>query len=127
VRAGWLSTEKAANAVDTIERNASVLSRIIEDVLDVSRIVAGQVRLNTAAVHLTDVVMDAVAVARPAAHAKGIDLHADLDEGVDTVWGDPERLQQVVWNLLSNAVKFTERGGSVRVQLAHSGSSVQVV
>src|SRR4029077_4259615 len=104
-------------AIDTIERNSTSLTQIVEDVLDVSRIIAGKMRLNVQTVQLPDLVQAAVEAFAPAAEAKGLRIESILDAHPSAVSGDPERLQQVIWNLVSNAVKFTDRGGTVRVTL----------
>jgi PAS domain S-box-containing protein len=126
LRAGILTSDKWPRAVDIIERNAAALSRIVEDVLDISRIVSGKMRLSVTPVDLAKLVRDAIDSVRPAASAKGIDVDSALDDNAGTVPGDTERLQQVVWNILSNAVKFTERGGRVTVALARRHADVQL-
>ena len=117
--------EKADHAVQVIERNAEAQARLIEDVLDVSRIITGKLTLEVEAVHLPAVVMAALDSIRPAANAKGIRLEEDLTPTA-TVGGDPHRLQQVIWNLLSNAVKFTPSGGRVTVSLRDVGDNVEL-
>jgi PAS domain S-box-containing protein len=104
-------------ATDTIDRNARLQARLIEDMLDVSRIISGKLRLETQPVDLTTVIHAAVDTVRSAADAKEIRLEAVLDYGAGLVLGDPVRLQQVVWNLLTNAIKFTPKGGHVQAQL----------
>jgi signal transduction histidine kinase/CheY-like chemotaxis protein len=126
MRSGLLGDEKQHQALDTVARNATSLTQIVEDVLDVSRIVSGKVRLNVQLVELPDVVRGAVDTVRPAADAKGIRLEMIVDPQPGPVTGDPERLQQIMWNLLSNAVKFTERGGRVQVRLERVDSHVVV-
>jgi signal transduction histidine kinase len=105
-----------------IERNARALVRLVEDLLDVSRIAAGTLRLEVQPVDLVEVVEAALAAVLPAAEAKGVRIDTALDALAGPVTGDPARLQQVVWNLLSNAVKFTPEGGRVRVLLGRDGS-----
>jgi CheY-like chemotaxis protein len=122
-----LDAPRQAHAITVIERNANSLKQIIEDVLDVSRIASGKLRLNVQAVTLSEVVNLAVATVAPAAEAKGIRLKSVLDAHVPPVSGDPDRLQQVVWNLLSNAVKFTPKGGRVQVMLQRINSHVEIV
>jgi PAS domain S-box-containing protein len=117
MRSGLLEDEKHNQALDTVARNATSLTQIVEDVLDVSRIISGKVRLNVQLVELPDIVRGAVDTVRPAADTKGLRLEMIVDPGAGPVTGDPERLQQIMWNLLSNAVKFTERGGRVQVSL----------
>jgi len=112
-----------ARAIETIERNAKGLAQIVEDILDVSRIITGKLRLEFGPVDLRHVLGAAIDVVRPAAEAKGV-LMVDLAEGPPClVSGDPDRLQQVVWNLLSNAVKFTPKGGRVEASIERSGSA----
>jgi PAS domain S-box-containing protein len=123
---GGLDQDKAARAVETIERCAKAQAQLVEDLLDVSRIVAGRLRLDVRPVDLVPVVQAAVDVVRPAAEAKGVRLQVVLDPNAGRVSGDPARLQQVVWNLLSNAVKFTPRDGRVHVVLERVNSHVEV-
>jgi PAS domain S-box-containing protein len=120
-----LNTETARHAVKVILRNAEQQRQIVEDVLDVSRIVSGKLRLESERVELTLVVRAALDTIAPAAEAKSIRLRSALDPGA-LVTGDPARLQQVVWNLLSNAVKFTPTGGEVRVSAARLLTHVRV-
>jgi PAS domain S-box-containing protein len=127
LRGGILSGEKAARGLETLERNATWLTQIVEDVLDISRIVAGKIRLDVQPVNLPSVVQDAIATVQPAANAKGVLLQTILDPTVGPVSGDPDRLQQVVWNLLTNAVKFTPRGGRVQVRLERVSSHVEII
>jgi signal transduction histidine kinase/CheY-like chemotaxis protein len=103
--------------LQTIERNARLQAQLIDDLLDMSRIVAGKVRLEPVRVDLPQVVEAAVEAARPAAFAKGIALELRASPGIETVWGDPSRLQQVMWNLLTNAIKFTPEGGRITVEV----------
>jgi signal transduction histidine kinase/CheY-like chemotaxis protein len=112
--------------LDTIDRNARAQSRLIEDILDFSRINAGKLRLNVKALDLVDVVDAAIEVVRPAADAKGVRLDRVLDTEAGHVSGDHDRLQQVIWNLLSNAVKFTPRGGKVQVRLERINSHCEL-
>ena len=127
LRGGVLTGEKAERGMETLERNASSLTQIVEDVLDVSRIVSGKIRLDVQPVELPLVVHNAVATVQPAADAKGVRLQAIVDPRAGPVAGDPERLQQVVWNLLSNAVKFTPKGGRVEIRLERVDSSIEIV
>jgi PAS domain S-box-containing protein len=126
LRAGVLSGEKAARGLETLDRNAGWLTQIVEDVLDVSRIVSGKIRLDVQPVDLSLIIDNAVATVQPAADARGVRLHTIVDPYVGPVSGDPGRLQQVVWNLLSNAVKFTPRQGRVQVRLERVDSHVEV-
>jgi PAS domain S-box-containing protein len=123
---GALDAEKQARALEVIERNARMEAQLIEDLLDVSRIVGGKMRLQVQPVVLADVVQHALDTIQPAADAKGIRLQPVLDSTVDPISGDPDRLQQVVWNLLSNAVKFTPKNGRVQVVLERVNSHVEI-
>lgn len=126
IQAGLLTGEKQTRAMDTVARNALSLTQIVEDVLDVSRIVSGKLRLDVQPVDLAPVIQSAVETVRPAADAKDVRLDVILDPLTTHVSGDPERLQQVLWNVLSNAVKFTERGGRVEVRLERVESHVEM-
>ena len=130
---GWIQLlrmerDEAAldEGLDTIDRNARAQSRLIEDILDFSRINAGRLRLNVRPIDLTDVIDAAIDIVRPAADAKGVRIDRVLDSEAGHVSGDPDRLQQVVWNLLSNAVKFTPRDGKVQVRLERVNSHCEV-
>ncbi|HEY7921565.1 MAG TPA: ATP-binding protein [Vicinamibacteria bacterium] len=114
-------------AVDAIVRNADVQVQLIDDLLDLSRISAGKMRLDIRPLELDKVLQAALDAVRPAADAKGIHLETDLDPGAGPVRGDPARLQQVAWNLLMNAVKFTPKGGMVRLRLYGGSSHVRIV
>jgi PAS domain S-box-containing protein len=126
LRSGLIAPDKRARALDTIERNATSLTEIIEDVLDVSRIISGKIRLNVRPVDLGTVIRESLDAVRPAADARGISIECSFESTDARVSGDPERLQQILWNLVSNAVKFTDRGGKVDVSLGHSESHVEV-
>ena len=127
LRGNVLSGEKAVRGLETLEHNAAALTQIVEDVLDVSRIVSGKIRLDVQPVELSLVVHNAVATVKPASDAKGVRVQAIVDPRVGPVSGDPDRLQQVVWNLLSNAVKFTPRNGRVHVRVERVDSHVEIV
>jgi signal transduction histidine kinase/CheY-like chemotaxis protein len=127
LRAGRLNAAETARALETIVRGAKAQNQIINDLLDVSRIVTGRMRLNVAPLKLGPVIEAAVETVRPAAETKGISLIVLLDPAADTVSGDAERLQQVLWNLLSNAVKFAPNGGRVEVRLERADSHVEIV
>ena len=127
LRAGMLTPDKFPRTFETIERNTSALAQMVEDILDVSRVVSGKMRLSMQAVELPMVVHDAVATVMPAAEAKHIRLETTIDPQVGPVSGDPDRLRQIVWNLLSNAVKFTPKQGRVQVRLERVNSSVEIV
>ena len=123
---GELDEATFARAVETIDRNAKLQARLIDDMLDVSRIISGKLRLDAQPVDLTAVINSAVDTLRPAADAKEIRIYVVLDFGAGMVLGDPVRLQQIVWNLLSNAIKFTPKQGSVQVSLQRVNSHVEV-
>ncbi|HKH45990.1 MAG TPA: ATP-binding protein [Thermoanaerobaculia bacterium] len=123
---GGLDDETFARAIETIDRNAKLQARLIDDMLDVSRIISGKLRLDAQPVDLTTVINAAVDTSRPAADAKDLRVHVVLDFGAGYVLGDPVRLQQVIWNLLSNAIKFTPKGGRVQVQLERINSHVEI-
>ena len=116
-----------ARALETIDRNARAQARIIEDLLDVSRIITGRLRLEVQQVALQPIIRAALDVVQPAADTKGVRLEANLDPQVGPISGDPDRLQQIIWNLLSNAVRFTPQGGRVEACLERVNSSVQIV
>jgi PAS domain S-box-containing protein len=126
IRSGHLSEKEAHQGIETIERNARLQTQLIEDLLDMSRIVSGKIRLDVQRVDLTSIVEAAVEAVKPAAEAKGIRLHAVLDPLPAPMAGDPGRLQQVLWNLLSNAVKFTSKGGRVQVLLERINSHFEI-
>jgi PAS domain S-box-containing protein len=123
---GELSTADTARAVETINRNAAAQNQLIADMLDVSRIVSGKLRLDLRQVDPAAVVQSAVDTVLPAAQGKDINLQMVLDPAAGPITGDPDRLQQVVWNLLSNAIKFTPRGGHVLVRLEKNSSHVAI-
>ncbi|HSK74233.1 MAG TPA: PAS domain S-box protein [Pyrinomonadaceae bacterium] len=114
-------------ALETIQRNARVQSQLIDDILDVSRIISGKLKLEIRPVELSSVVESAVESVLPAAEAKEIRLQRVLDYGNSMVSGDPNRLQQIIWNLLSNAVKFTPKGGRVQIRLERVNSHVEII
>jgi len=114
-------------AVHVIERNATAQARMIDDMLDMARIAAGKLRLEMRPVDVVKVVLAAVDVVMPAAHAKRVALRTNLDPRTPNVMGDQDRLQQVIWNLLANALKFTEAGGSIDVRLSLNGRFTRIV
>jgi PAS domain S-box-containing protein len=132
---GWLTIlrrerldkETTQQAIETIERNARAQARLIEELVDVSRIVGGKLILEMRPTSLLQVIEAAVEVVRPAASAKGIQISISTDSSVGLVLGDPTRLQQIIWNVLSNAVKFTPRDGSVHVSTRPAGLSAEVI
>ena len=131
---GWLTLlrtrkfDEAAKtrALETIERNARTQAQLVEDILDVSRIIRGQLRLNVRPVTLVPVIESALDTVRPAADAKSIRLQSVLDPAAGPVSGDSDRLQQIIWNLLTNAVKFTPKGGWVQICLERINSHVEI-
>jgi signal transduction histidine kinase/ActR/RegA family two-component response regulator len=127
LRTGGLDEATAKRAIEVIERNANAQLQLIEDLLDVSRIVTGKLRLDVRSVAPAAVIEAAIDTVRPAAEAKEIRLQPILDPRAGPVSGDPDRLQQIVWNLLSNAVKFTPRGGRVQIRLERVNSHVEIV
>ncbi|HEU0185038.1 MAG TPA: ATP-binding protein [Blastocatellia bacterium] len=122
----WLDEENSARALEVIYRSARAQNQLISDLLDVSRIITGKLRIETGMINLIPVIEAATDVARPAADAKNIRLISALDPETGPVSGDAGRLQQIVWNLLSNAVKFTPAGGRVSVRLERDGASVKI-
>ncbi|NMF63416.1 PAS domain-containing protein [Brasilonema octagenarum] len=121
-----LDANKTTQALEIIERNAQAQAQLIEDLLDVSRILQGKLKLNVSAIDLTTVISSALETVRLAAQAKSIELQPILEVGVWQVSGDATRLQQVFWNFLSNAVKFTPNGGRVEVRLQEVASIAQI-
>jgi PAS domain S-box-containing protein len=121
LRTGRFDEDATRRALETIERNARAQRQIVEDVLDVSRIVTGRLRLDARPVELGPLVESAIEGVRPAAEAKNVSLSTKLARDAGTISADPDRLQQVMWNLLSNAVKFTPQGGRVEVELRRDG------
>jgi CheY-like chemotaxis protein len=126
LRTGRLDATKTQQALETIERNAKLQAQLIEDLLDVSRILQGKMTLNVAPVNLAATIEAALETVRLAAEAKHIQIQTTFNPISGTVSGDTNRLQQVVWNLLSNAVKFTPSGGRIEVQLAQVGTYAQI-
>ena len=126
LRSKKLQADLQEEALEIIERNARMQSQLVDDLLDVSRIISGKLLLDVKEIELATVTANAIEVVRPAADAKGIRLayHADLEMG--KISGDAKRLQQIVWNLLSNAVKFTPGGGHVEVRLECVGSHAKI-
>src|SRR5439155_3275973 len=116
----------AARALEVVERNARQQARLIEDLLDVSRIVAGSLHLEAHPIMVAPFVEAALAAMQPAAEAKGVLLRGDLDEKAGAIRGDAGRLQQIVCNLVSNAIKFTPSGGRIDIRLARRGSTVEI-
>jgi len=126
LESGDLTKSEIAEAAAVIERNARAQSQLIEDLLDVSRIVSGKLRLDLRTIDLPEVVREAVRIIEPTAAVKSIKLDCVLDPNAGPISGDAERLQQIVWNLVSNAVKFTFKGGRVQVGLKREDSHVEL-
>ena len=132
---GWLSILRGhrldepttEHAIETIERNAKAQAQLIEDLVDISRIVGGKLNLEVSPIELLPVIEAAIEVVRPAADAKEISIDVNYDPHVGPISGDPSRLQQIIWNLLSNAVKFTPKGGSVQVGFRRYESYAELV
>ena len=120
-----VDVERRQRGLGVIERNAQAQAKIIDDILDVSRIISGKLRLGVRPIDVAQLIEDTVESVRPAAEAKGITLDVDV-EGPLPLVADGDRLQQVVWNLLSNAVKFTPRGGAVKAHAAREDASVRI-
>ncbi len=126
LQSGRLDSDKSAEALKTIERNAKLQAQLIEDLLDISRIMRGKLVLKREPAQIASVIAAAAETVRLAAEAKRIQLELQIDPQVGSVFGDAGRLQQVLWNLLSNAVKFTPEQGHVSVNLKQAGRQVQV-
>jgi PAS domain S-box-containing protein len=126
LRMGQLSGENETKALETIERNARAQAQLVDDLLDVSRIVTGKLRMNVQPADPNSFIEAAVEAVKPAADAKGVRVHKVIDTGAISIPGDPVRLQQVVWNLLSNAIKFTPRGGHVQIRSERVNSHLEI-
>ncbi|MDF3070353.1 MAG: Chemotaxis protein methyltransferase CheR [Polyangiaceae bacterium] len=126
LRTGQLSADRAEHALDIIDRNCKAQARIVEDLLDISRLVTGNIRIHPAQLDLTSVVDMVVESARPAAEAKRISIEREMEESEAILRGDSQRLQQVVWNLLTNAIKFTPKDGRIRVSLRRNRSTLEL-
>ncbi|MBC7933101.1 MAG: PAS domain S-box protein [Rubrivivax sp.] len=126
LRAGQVDEKNVVGALETIERNARAQSQLIDDLLDVSRIITGKLRLDVRQIDPGSFIESAIEALRPAAEAKDVRIQKVMDTGVVSVAGDPARLQQVVWNLLSNAIKFTPKGGRVQVRLERINSHIEI-
>jgi len=122
-----VAPRKRRQAIETIARNANSQCQLINDLLEVSRIITGKLRLEFAACAMESVIQAAVDSVRPTAEAKGVRLQVLLEPEAGPIFGDRERLQQIVWNLLSNGVKFTRHGGLVQVKLQRINSHIEVV
>jgi signal transduction histidine kinase len=127
LRSGTLPPERRAQALETVERNALAQKKLVEDILDISRIISGNLRLAKGTVDVAACVRASLDAIRPSADAKGLELDVAFGPDLAPIEGDVDRLQQMVWNLLSNAVKFTPRGGRVSVAVTREGGSVTVL
>jgi PAS domain S-box-containing protein len=123
---GKLDEGASKRALETIARNARAQRRLIDDLLDLSRIITGKLRLHVRRVELAQTIEAVVEGLSPAADSRNIHLQMALDPGVSPMFGDPDRLQQIIWNLLSNAIKFTPKGGRVQLQLERIDSHVEI-
>ncbi len=119
---GKLDKQQTVSAIETIARNARAQRRLIDELLDISRIMTGKLYLDLRAVKLAPLIQAVVDDVRPTANARSINLEAAFDSNVGPILGDPDRLQQIVWNLLTNAIKFTPKGGDVHVRLERNDS-----
>jgi len=127
LRGGQLDEATAARGLEAIVRNAHAQVQLIDDLLDVSRVASGKMRLDVQSVDFPAVVVAAMDAINPAAVAKGVRLQSVLDPRAGPITGDPNRLQQVVWNLLSNAVKFTPKGGEVKIHLQRENAHIELI
>ena len=121
-----MQAEQQAKAIAAIERNAHAQTRLIDDLLDVSRAISGKLRLEVRPVNVGDVVRTAIETVRPAMSAKGVQFEAVYDPQAPMISADPDRLQQIVWNLMSNAIKFTPEGGTITVAVSRIDSGVEL-
>ncbi|MDB4969923.1 MAG: sensor hybrid histidine kinase [Myxococcales bacterium] len=126
LRTGRLDERTVTRALETIDRNATLQAKLVEDLLDVSRIITGKLRLRIATIDPISVMEAAINSVRPAADAKGIRIDAQLDSDCGLISADGDRLQQVMWNLLSNAIKFTPVGGNVRLALRRGAGGLVI-
>ena len=126
IRMGSLKEQELAEGVQVIERNARVQAQLIDDLLDMNRIVSGKTRLDIRLVQVRDVIEAALSTVRPSAHAKSIMLQQSCSSITEPIAADPARLQQIIWNLLSNAVKFTPEGGTVEICAARTPTAVEI-
>ena len=126
LRTGKVDEDTTVRALEAVERNARAQAQLISDLLDVSRIITGKLRLEIEPVEIPRIIDAALDSVRPAADAKGIRIRLALDRAAVPLAGDPDRLQQVIWNLLSNAIKFTPQGGSVEVRLRQREGQAEI-
>jgi signal transduction histidine kinase len=125
LRGGQLDSEHSKQAVEIIERNARAQVQLVEDLLDVSRIITGKLRLEIELIDFAQIVENAIEAVRPATDAKLIKIESDFDSDNNKIFGDASRLQQVVWNLLTNAVKFTPASGSIKISLRNENGCLE--
>ena len=123
---GSLKEQELAEGVQVIERNARVQAQLIDDLLDMNRIVSGKTRLDIRLIQLLDVIEAALSTVRPSAQAKGITLQQSCSSITEPIAADPARLQQIIWNILSNAVKFTPEGGTIEISAARTPTAVEI-
>jgi PAS domain S-box-containing protein len=126
IATGKLDADKTAQGIEIIQRNAKLQSQLINDLLDVSRILRGKLDLKISAINLESIIRSAIATVQLAAEAKSIQIQTELDSNVGQVSGDAGRLQQIVWNLLANAIKFTPEAGQVTVKLKRIGTKAEI-
>ena len=127
LQAGKVGQEEQQRALETIYRNAKSQAQLIEDLLDTSRLITGNLRLNLSPTSIIPIIESALDVVRPGAEAKGVTLSSDYDSETYTIICDPHRLQQMIWNLLTNAVKFTPQDGNVQIKLEQTNDVVNIV
>jgi signal transduction histidine kinase/DNA-binding response OmpR family regulator len=127
LQAGKLEGDEREGALETIYRNAKSQAQLIDDLLDTSRLITGNLRLNLSPTPLAPLIEAAIDVVRPAAEAKDVTLSAVYNSDVETITCDAQRLQQMIWNLLTNGVKFTPPGGEVEIRLEQSGETIRIV
>src|SRR5579862_4550140 len=126
IKPGESSTEEVAEAMEVIRRNARLQAHLIDDLLDMSRVISGKMRLDVQRVELPKVIDAVLESVKPTAEAKNIKIEKMIDPLAGPVTGDPARLQQIVWNILFNALKFTDRGGKVQIVLERSNSHLDL-
>jgi PAS domain S-box-containing protein len=126
LRTGKIQNLNAASGLEAIERNARAQSKLIDDLLDVSRIITGKLRIESKQINPVSFIEAALESLRPAAEAKGVDVNLIPDSDICPVSGDPARLQQVIWNILSNALKFTPKGGRIQVRVGRADSQIEI-
>jgi signal transduction histidine kinase len=124
---GRVNDEQRSRALATIERNARAQARLIDDLLDVSRVISGKLRLDVKQINPGDMLNLAVDAMRAALDAKSLRFETSIEPEVGTITADPERLQQIVWNLLSNATKFTPEAGRIQLRMSRQNSHVELV